>query len=97
MAKGSNPFEPVRTLFYGGVHIGLNISDHITVPKHRILDDDEVEEVLSKYDIEKEKLSKILTIDPAIKEIGANAGDVIEITRKSETAGESVFYRLAID
>ena len=97
MAKGSNPFEPVRTLFCGGVHIGLNISDHILVPKHRILDDDEVEEVLGKYDIEKEKLSKILTTDPVLGEIGANAGDVIEITRKSETAGESVFYRLAIE
>ena len=52
---------------------------------------------MDKYDIEKEKLSKILTTDPVISEIGANAGDVIEITRKSETAGESVFYRLAIE
>ena len=97
MAEGSNPFEPVRTRFCGGVRIGLIISNHILVPKHRILDDDEVEVVLSRYNIEKEKLSKILTTDPVLGEIGANAGDVIEITRKSETAGESVFYRLAMD
>jgi DNA-directed RNA polymerase subunit H len=52
---------------------------------------------LSRYNIEKEKLSKIMTVDPVIKEIGANAGDVVEITRDSETAGEFVFYRLVIE
>jgi len=67
------------------------------VPKHRILDDDEAEELLSTYNIEKEKLSKIRITDPVIKEIGANANDLIEITKKSETAGESIFYRLVID
>jgi DNA-directed RNA polymerase subunit H len=35
--------------------------------------------------------------DPTIKEISANPGDIIEITRTSETAGESLFYRLAIE
>ncbi|MEA3324019.1 MAG: DNA-directed RNA polymerase subunit H [Euryarchaeota archaeon] len=75
----------------------FDISSHIMVPRHRILDDDEAEEVLSRYGIEKEKLSKVMTVDPAIKEIGADAGDVIEITRNSETAGEFVFYRLVIE
>ncbi|OEU80112.1 MAG: DNA-directed RNA polymerase subunit H [Desulfobacterales bacterium C00003060] len=75
----------------------FDISSHIIVPRHRILDDYEVEEVLSRYNIEKEKLSKITTSDPVIKEIGANAGDVVEITRNSETAGEFVFYRIVIE
>jgi len=52
---------------------------------------------LSRYNIEKEKLSKIMTVDPVIQEIGANAGDVVEITRDSETAGEFMFYRLVIE
>ncbi len=99
MAEGSNPFEPVATpsLFCGGIFIGFNILEHTIVPGHRVLDDDEVETILSKYGIEKEKLSKIRMTDPAIDEIGANPGDIIEITRTSETAGESVFYRLAIE
>ncbi len=87
----------ITTQFRGGVQIEFDISSHIMVPRHRILDDDEAEEVLSRYNIEKEKLSKITTVDPAVKEIGADAGDVIEITRDSETAGEFVFYRLVIE
>ncbi|HDJ37597.1 MAG TPA: DNA-directed RNA polymerase subunit H [Methanosarcinales archaeon] len=75
----------------------FNILDHVIVPEHRILDDDEVEEVLSRYGIEKERLSKIQVTDPVVKEISANAGDIIEIRRKSETAGMSIFYRLVIE
>jgi DNA-directed RNA polymerase subunit H len=67
------------------------------VPGHRVLDDDEVETILGRYNIEKEKLSKIRMTDPAIKEIGANPGDIIEIARTSKTAGESMFYRLVIE
>jgi len=52
---------------------------------------------LSGYNIEKEKLSKNMTVEPAVKAIGADAGNVIEITRNSETAGEFVFYRLVIE
>ena len=52
---------------------------------------------MSRYGIEKEKLSKVMTVDPAIQEIGADAGDIVEITRNSETAGEFVFYRLVIE
>ena len=97
MVEGSNPFEPVESRLCGGIRIEFSILDHVMVPEHRILDDDEVEEVLSKYDIEKERLSKIQVTDPVVKEISANAGDIIEIRRKSETAGSSLFYRLVIE
>ncbi len=99
MAEGSNPFEPVATpsRFCGGIFIGFSILEHIMVPGHRVLDDDEVETILGRYNIEKEKLSKIRMTDPAIKEIGANPGDIIEIARTSKTAGESLFYRLVIE
>ena len=99
MAEGSNPFEPVATpsRFCGGIFIGFSILEHTMVPGHRILDDDEVETILGRYNIEKEKLSKIRMTDPTIKEIGANPGDIIEIARTSKTAGESMFYRLVIE
>ena len=39
----------------------------------------------------------ILTTDPVAKEIGAKPGDFVRITRKSETAGSSVYYRYVVE
>jgi DNA-directed RNA polymerase subunit H len=41
-------------------------------------------------------LPRILETDPAIKEMSPKPGDVVKIVRKSETAGESVYYRVVI-
>ena len=56
----------------------------------------EVEELLKKYGITKDKLPKILASDPVIKAIGAKVGDVIEITRKSPIAGQTKYYRVVV-
>ncbi len=39
----------------------------------------------------------ISSTDPAAKSIGAKAGDFIRITRRSETAGETVYYRYVVE
>ena len=39
----------------------------------------------------------ISSTDAAAKSIGAKAGDFIRITRKSETAGETVYYRYVVE
>lgn len=39
----------------------------------------------------------ILVTDPIAKETGAKPGDFIRITRKSETAGSSVYYRYVVE
>jgi len=54
-------------------------------------------QVLSDFDIAAPQLPKIHVNDPAAKEIGAKAGDIIKIVRKSTTARQSIFYRLVID
>jgi len=74
----------------------FRLQDHILVPKHEILSDEEVKELLKILGISKEQLPKIKSTDPIIKEIGAKPGDVIKITRESLTAGKSVFYRLVV-
>jgi len=54
-------------------------------------------ELLEKYNITLRELPKILKKDPAIKHINLKQGDIVKIIRKSQTAGESVFYRGVVD
>ena len=97
MVVGSIPIEPVSAT--GG---NLNkmkefsLLNHDMVPNHEILSDEEIALVLEKYNIKKEQLPKIKTVDPVVKEIKASSGNVIKVTRKSATAGEATIYRLVI-
>ncbi|MHA1743110.1 MAG: DNA-directed RNA polymerase subunit H [Candidatus Heimdallarchaeota archaeon] len=74
----------------------INIEKHELVPKHIILNDQEKEEVLKKYGITLKQLPRILVSDPAIKDLNVKPGTVIKIIRKSPTAGETVYYRVAV-
>lgn len=70
--------------------------EHKMVPKHEIIYEEEVKNLLSQYAVEKEQLPKIRVSDPAAASIKAKAGDVMKITRESKTAGKTFFYRLVI-
>ena len=70
--------------------------EHVLVPNFRILSEEEKKEVLEKFNITEEKLPKILDSDPIVKKIEAKAGNLLEIQRKSEVAGESTYYRLVV-
>lgn len=74
----------------------FSLLDHQLIPKHEIMPEDELKSVLKQYAIEKEQLPKIKVVDPVIQEIGAQVGDVVKITRNSQTAGEAFYYRLVI-
>ena len=71
--------------------------DHIYVPKHQIITKKEAEEVLEKYHSKPTDLPLIFANDPAIVELGVKPGDMIKITRKSATAGESFYYRYVVE
>ncbi len=73
------------------------ILSHRLVPKHEILSKEEAKKVIEKYaGGDKYKLPYIRKSDPVVKALGAKPGDIIKITRRSPTAGESVYYRLVI-
>lgn len=74
----------------------IDVLKHELVPAHRILSEEEKEKVLEKYGISAKQLPKILSTDAAAKQAGAKIGDVLEIRRKSRTAGESVYFRLVV-
>lgn len=72
------------------------ILEHEMVPKHEVLGKKESEELLKKYGITTDKLPKAHDNDPVIQVIKAKKGDIIKITRRSQTAGEAVYYRLVV-
>lgn len=77
--------------------IQIKPSEHVLVPKHELVGEDERNRILESYGIRPEQLPYILSSDPAAKEIGAQPGDVIRITRKSRTAGVSIYYRYVVE
>ena len=71
--------------------------DHVYVPKHEIITKKEAEDVLKKYNCTPTQLPLIFVNDPAIVGLGVKPGDMIKITRKSGTAGVSMYYRYVVE
>ena len=74
----------------------VDIFESNLVPKHEILDDLEKREFMEKYNVNEKQLPKIKATDPAVKALDAKKGDVLRITRKSQTAGEYYYYRIVV-
>ncbi|MFQ6135528.1 MAG: DNA-directed RNA polymerase subunit H [Nitrososphaerales archaeon] len=72
-------------------------TEHVYVPKHEILDEEEKKKVLQKFSVKPEQFPYIRSIDPVVKEIGAKPGDLLKITRRSEAAGEAIYYRYVVE
>jgi DNA-directed RNA polymerase subunit H len=74
----------------------VDVSQHNLVPEHTVLDREEVESVLSEYDISRTDLPKIQRRDAALPE-DAEVGDVVKIVRDSRTTDEAIVYRLVVE
>jgi DNA-directed RNA polymerase subunit H len=75
----------------------LVITNHIYQPKHEIVRRKEAEEILRKYNAKPGQLPYILIEDKGLEGLDVRPGDIIKITRKSPTAGESVYYRYVVE
>jgi len=76
--------------------IDPRILEHELVPEHRILSLEEAIEVLRRLGVPPNRLPRISINDPVVQLLGAKPGDIIEIKRKSRTAGEAVYYRIVV-
>ena len=72
----------------------FKITQHFLVPKHEVLSEEEKQQVLSRYGVQLYQLPFISVNDPIVRELGAKPGDIIKITRDSETAGKAIYYRV---
>tara|TARA_B100000029_G_C17341579_1_gene875483 strand:- start:624 stop:875 length:252 start_codon:yes stop_codon:yes gene_type:complete len=77
--------------------IPILVPDHAYVPKHEIMSKKEAQKVLDKFNCKPTELPLIFVTDPAILGLGVKPGDMIKITRKSGTAGESTYYRYVVE
>ena len=74
----------------------IKITDHTYQPKHEILPRDKGEEILKKYNAKPSQLPYILMSDKGLEDLDVRPGDIIKITRRSPTAGQSVYYRYVV-
>lgn len=72
----------------------VDITKHKLVPNHSIIQTEEKEQLLKKYNlVSYSQLPIIMKNDPVAKYYGGKRGDVFKINRPSETAGEYITYR----
>ena len=88
---------PLGALFLATKKNPVLVPDHVYVPKHEIIAIKDAEEVLKKFNCMPTELPLIFVNDPAILGLGVKPGDMIKITRKSATAGESIYYRYVVE
>jgi len=75
----------------------FKVSTHFLIPKHELLTKEEGQQVLERYHSSSSQMPFILVTDPISKEIGAKPGDLVKVSRRSETAGSSVYYRYVVE
>jgi DNA-directed RNA polymerase subunit H (RpoH/RPB5) len=71
----------------------LVVPEHEAVPVHRIMAPAECAALYASERLTREDLPVIYATDPPAIWIGARAGEVVEITRYSLTAGRAIYYR----
>ncbi len=53
--------------------------------------------MLARHNASAAQFPFVLDTDPIAKEIGAKPGDLVKVTRNSETAGSSTYYRYVVE
>lgn len=69
-------------------NLQFDVTDNNFVPKHEIF--------TGNVGIPSTKLPRILLNDPQVRYLGAKSGDIIKITRTSETAGHTIIYKRVV-
>ena len=74
----------------------FDVFEHAYVPLHEVLTEDERQGVSEKFHAEPYQFPWIRSTDPIAIILGANPGDVLKVTHKSQTAGKYLSYRYVV-
>ena len=94
--SGEGQRRKLRVSFFSIEMLVINPMKHVLVPKHEIVPGEKHKELMeSMYITSKSKFPEIkFHVDPIARCIGAVPGDIVKITRPSQSAGESIIYRV---
>tara|TARA_B100001094_G_C18186600_1_gene804188 strand:+ start:1896 stop:2429 length:534 start_codon:yes stop_codon:yes gene_type:complete len=74
----------------------FNVTKHCLVPKHEIMDNTFKKSFCQEHLISEKNLPRILHTDPVARYYNMKKGQMVKITRPSETAGTFVTYRICV-
>jgi DNA-directed RNA polymerase subunit H (RpoH/RPB5) len=78
-------------------YLQFNILNHVLVPQHNVMKENEVKDVMIKYNVvDKIQFPDISRFDPVSRAIGLRPGQLCHIIRPSKTAIESDYYRICV-